>query len=94
MLIYPSVDKVLLYSSSGTANQSGYSFQFSQVSVLKQPARCHMHVFFFTILNGLLSFIIENLIVTLVLRISAEDFKIRSNVKFSLSEKLIYSFSI
>ena len=54
-----------------------------------------MHVFFFfTILNGLLSFIIENLIVTLVLRIWAEDFKIRSNVKFSLSEKLIYSFSI
>ena len=51
-----------------------------------------MHVFFFTILNGLLSFIIENLIVTLVLRIWAEDF--RSNVKFSLSEKLIYSFSI
>ena len=40
--------------------------------------------FFFTILNGLLSFIIENLIVTLVLRISADDL-IRSNVKFSMS---------
>ena len=53
-----------------------------------------MHVSFFAILNGRLSFIIENLIVTLVLRIWAEDFKIRFNVKFSLSEKLIYSFSI
>ena len=53
-----------------------------------------MRMCFFTILNGLLSFIIENLIVSLVLHIWAEDFKIRSNVKFSLSEKLIYSFSI
>ena len=40
--------------------------------------------FFFTILNGLLSFIIENLIVSLVLHISAADL-IRSNVKFSMS---------
>ena len=45
--------------------------------------------FSFTILNGLLSFVIENLIITLVLCIWAEDFKIRSDVKFSLSEKLI-----
>ena len=57
--------------------------QFSvQLSFSSKAARCH--VFFFTILNGLLSFIIENLIVTLVLRISADDL-IRSNVKFSMS---------
>ena len=58
--------------------------QFSvQLSFSSKAARCHVF-FFFTILNGLLSFIIENLIVTLVLRISADDL-IRSNVKFSMS---------
>ena len=70
--------------------------QFSvQLSFSSKAASSSSYAcFFFTILNGLLSFVIENLIVTLVLPIWAEDFKIRSNVKFSLSEKLIYSFSI
>ena len=54
-----------------------------QLSVSSKAARCH--VFFFTILNGLLSFIIENFIViSLVLRISADDL-IRSDVKSSMS---------
>ena len=36
---------------------------------------CHVFMpFFFTVLNGLLFFIIENVIVTIVLRISADDF--------------------
>ena len=75
MVIYPSLDEVLLYSISGTANQNGYSFS----SAISKAARCHVscvHVFsfFFTILNGLLFFIIENVIITLVLRISADDF--------------------
>ena len=74
MVIYPSLDKVLLYSISGTANQNGYSFS----SAISKAARCHVSCvhafFFFTVLNGLLFSIIENVIVTIVLRISADDF--------------------
>ena len=84
-LIYPSSDKVLLliqHFRHSESEQVREWVQFSaHLSFSSKAARCH--VFFFP-MNRLLSFITENLIVTLVLCISADDLDLMLSSLYSV----------
>ena len=83
-LIYPSLDKVLLLIQHFRHSESEWVREWVQfsahLSFSSKVARCHV----FFPMNGLLSFIIDNLIVTLVLCISADDLDLMLSSLYSV----------